>query len=118
MTDLTFDEYDPTGLPASVAAFEVALDSRDAAAALPLLATDVEVTDEGRTYTGPDGVTAWLASAASQYTYTTAYTGQQVDGERVVVRTHLEGNFPGGVADLYHRYTVLDGRIARLVIES
>jgi len=30
---------------------------------------------------------------------------------------HLEGNFPGGVADLQFKFTLRDGRISRLTIE-
>jgi hypothetical protein len=30
---------------------------------------------------------------------------------------HLEGDFPGGVADLHFRFTLRDGLISRLVIE-
>jgi hypothetical protein len=32
------------------------------------------------------------------------------------VRTHLEGNFPGGTVDLRYRFGLRDGRIAELRI--
>ena len=35
----------------------------------------------------------------------------------IVVGQHLEGNFPGGVADLHYRFTLDGALIARLVIE-
>jgi hypothetical protein len=37
--------------------------------------------------------------------------------ERYDVMHHLEGNFPGGTADLHFRFTLRNGRIARLIIE-
>jgi hypothetical protein len=43
-------------------------------------------------------------------------TGARQEGDDWIVTTHLEGNFPGGVADLAQRFTVRDGLIVRLVI--
>jgi hypothetical protein len=37
--------------------------------------------------------------------------------DRYDVLHHLEGNFPGGTADLRFRFTLRNGKIARLVIE-
>jgi len=117
MSDKTFLAYDPATLPASVAAFEAALGTRDGAAAAQWLSEDIELTDEGRTYRGKNEVAGWFDTTASQYTYTTEHTGQQVGSSHVVVRTHLEGDFPGGVVDLFHRYTLADGLITALLIE-
>ncbi|MFJ9348259.1 hypothetical protein [Streptomyces sp. NPDC101237] len=37
--------------------------------------------------------------------------------DRFVATQHLQGDFPGGVVDLHHRLTLVDGRVASLVIE-
>ena len=76
------------------------------------------VTDQGETFRGTDDVGRFLREAGSEYTYTTEERGaEQVDDAHWVVAIHLEGNFPGGVADLHYRFT-LDGTvISRVVIE-
>jgi hypothetical protein len=37
---------------------------------------------------------------------------QRVDDDHYVAVHHLEGDFPGGVADLRFRFTLRDGHIA------
>ena len=104
-------------LPDSVRTFMTALDAREVDQALATLATDAVVTDEGHHYTGHDEIGAWVATAAAEYTYTTAFTGATTTEEGVDFGQHLEGDFPGGVADLHYRFT-LDGTvISRVVIE-
>jgi len=104
-------------LPKTVRTFMTALDARKVDQALATLATDAVVTDEGHHYKGHDEIGAWVATAAAEYTYTTAFTGATTTEEGVDVGQHLEGDFPGGVADLHYRFT-LDGTvISRVVIE-
>ena len=107
-------------LPNTVKTFMTALDAREADHVLATLTTDAVVTDEGHDYKGHDEIGAWVANAAAEYTYTTAFTGATVlereTGTTVDVGQHLEGNFPGGVADLHYRST-LDGTVVnRLLI--
>ena len=108
-------------LPDTVQTFMTALDAREVDQALATLATDAVVTDEGRDYTGHDAIGAWIATEAIEYTYTTAFTGATVlerqTGTTVDVGQHLEGNFPGGVADLNYRFTLDGALISRVVIE-
>jgi hypothetical protein len=76
------------------------------------------VTDEGRTYRGRTEIRAWLSRSASEYTYTIELTGaRKLGDDRYDVMHHLEGNFPGGTADLRFRFTMHNREIARLVIE-
>lgn len=80
--------------------------------------TDAAVTDEGRTYRGHDEIADWLRNAASGYTYSMEFVGAtRSDDSHVDVVQHLEGDFPGGVADLHYRFTLDDGLISGLVIE-
>lgn len=108
-------------LPDNVKTFMTALDSREGERVLATLTTDAVVTDEGRDYTGHEDIGAWLATAASEYTYTTEFTGATVlerqTGTSVDVGQHLKGNFPGGVADLHYRFTLDGALISRVVIE-
>lgn len=108
-------------LPDNIKTFMTALDAREVDQVLATLTTDAVVTDEGHDYQGHDAIGAWVATAAAEYTYTTAFTGATVlerqTGTTVDVEQHLEGDFPGGVADLHYRFT-LDGTvISRVVIE-
>jgi len=104
-------------LPDTIKTFMTALDAREVDQVLATLTTDAVVTDEGHDYKGHDEIGAWVATAAAEYTYTTAFTGATTTEAVVDVGQHLEGNFPGWVADLHYRFT-LDGTvISRVVIE-
>ena len=58
-----------------------------------------------------------LARSASEYTFTTTFTGAtRDDDDHVAVTQHLEGDFPGGVVDLTYRFTLRGDLIAGLHI--
>lgn len=104
-------------LPDSVRTFMTAVDVREVGTALATLTPDAVVTDEGHDYTGHDEIGSWIATAASEYTYTTEFTGAMPTDAGVDVGQHLEGDFPGGVADLHYRFTLDGALISRVVIE-
>lgn len=105
-------------LPDSITGYLAAHQARDLDTAMRCYAADAAVTDEGRTYIGHNEIRAWLARAASEYTYTIELVSAARSGnDRFDAVHHLEGNFPGGVADLHFRFTLRDGLISRLVIE-
>jgi hypothetical protein len=107
-----------TQLPAMISRYLVAHQARDLDAAVGYYAEDASAVDEGRTYRGPRQIRDWLATAASEYTYTIELTGaRRIDDEHYVAIHHLEGNFPGGVADLLFTFTLREGRISQLIIE-
>lgn len=108
----------PDALPEAIITYLPAHQARDLDAAMAHYTADAAVTDEGRTYRSADQIRAWLATSATEYTYTVKLTGAlRIDDDHYDARHHLEGNFPGGVADLHFRFTLRDGLIARLVIE-
>ena len=104
-------------LPKTVRTFMTALDAREVDQVLATLTTDAVVTDEGHDFEGHDEIGAWVAKAAAEYTYTTAFTGAITTEAGIDVGQHLEGDFPGGVADLHYRFTLNDALISRVVIE-
>jgi ketosteroid isomerase-like protein len=107
-----------TELPVAITAYLIAHQARDLDAAMPHYATDATVTDEGHTYEGPEAIREWLATSASEYTYTIELTAaREIDDSHYVAAHHLEGNFPGGVADLQYKFTLRAGLIQDLVIE-
>lgn len=113
--DITTDHTQQ--LPATIRAFLDAQAARDEQRALPLLTDDavvVDVADGGEVFSGRDGLRRFVVEAGAQFSYTTTTTKTVRDGDVWVVGQHLEGDFPGGAADLDYRF-VLDGdRIARL----
>lgn len=105
------------GLPATIKTYLTAHATGDGSAALHAFTTDAVVTDEGRTHVGHDEIGAWLTHSASEYTYTTEFTAATTTDTHVDVVQHLEGNFPGGTADLHFRFTTDGELISRLEIE-
>jgi ketosteroid isomerase-like protein len=78
---------------------------------------DAEVADQEEHFSGHDGIRAWRTGLASAFTYTQEITGiETIAPDEVVVTTHVEGNFPGGVVDLTNRFAISDGLITSLRI--
>jgi hypothetical protein len=97
--------------------FDLAAD-RDVEAIVALFTDDATVIDEGETRHGLDAIRDWQTGPVSRYEYTTVIAGSEAlggDQYRVVVR--LEGNFPGGIADLNYDFTVDGDRVSWLKIE-
>jgi len=108
---------DLTVLPAPIRAYLAARECHDDEAAVRAFAPHATVTDEGRVHTGTEDIRAWRRRTSTEYTYTTEVTGVRRDRADVwVVAVRLEGDFPGGVANLDQRFTVRDGAIAELTI--
>jgi hypothetical protein len=103
--------------PAVITRYLTAADDRDALALAACFTTDGSVLDESQTFIGHDAIAAWREGLASTYTYTSTVTGSepQPDGS-YRISAHLEGNFPGGVADLAYTFTLRDELIAALTI--
>lgn len=103
-------------LPTTIRAYLDAQEARDADAALALLSPGAVISDVGESFTGEDALRRFVAEAGAEFAYTTELTAVRRDGETWVVGHHLEGDFPGGTADLDYRF-LLDGeRITRLDI--
>jgi ketosteroid isomerase-like protein len=108
-----------TELPRTITDYLAAHRERDADTAISYFTNDAAVTDDGKTYHGTAGIHTWLDRSAREYTYTVELTSaEKIDDKHYTAINHLEGDFPGGVADLHFRFALRDGRIARLVIEA
>lgn len=121
-TDLT-DQADPTEpvptdqLPAAVRAYLAAREAGDLDAALRVFTPGALVVDEGRSFRGTDQVRDFLHRAGAGFTYTTELVGaQRLDTTTWVALQRLEGDFPGGVADLSFRFVLVDDLVGELVI--
>lgn len=105
-------------LPETVRTYLAAHDNGDNDRVLATFTADAVVTDEGHDHAGREQIESWLNGPASEFTYTTEFTSAtMIDANRADVLQRLEGNFPGGVADLHYRFTMDGELISRLVIE-
>jgi ketosteroid isomerase-like protein len=106
-----------TTAPEIIRRYLAAADAQDSAALADCFTADGTVVDEGRTYVGRDAIRGWRDLVAGTYTYTTEITGSESSGEDShQVRAHVEGDFPGGQADLTYSFALRDGLIAALQI--
>lgn len=103
-------------LPTTIRAFIEAHEARDADTALALLTPGAVISDVGESFTGEDSLRRFVSEAGAEFTYTDEITTVALDGEIWVVGHHLEGDFPGGVADLDYRFALEGEKIARLDI--
>src|SRR6476646_2216912 len=82
-----------------------------------LFTEDAVVIDEGETWQGISKIRAWREGPAARYEYTTeVYDTHRSDDDEHLVTGRLEGNFPGGFADLRWRFTLAGDRIRALHI--
>jgi ketosteroid isomerase-like protein len=103
--------------PDVVANYLKAADEGDLTAVAGCFTDDGTVLDEGRTYHGRDEIRAWRERLSSQWEFTRTITGSEPQPDvGYLVRTHVEGNFPGGVADLSLRFTLAGALISDLTI--
>lgn len=106
-----------SAIPDVIARYYAAAAAGDLPSVLECFAIDAHVLDEGHDYYGVEEIRGWREGLASRFTYTTEITAaEESDDGRYVVRTHLEGNFPGGVVDLEQRFTLTGGLISDLSI--
>jgi hypothetical protein len=104
-------------LPAVIETYQQAHDRRDTEGSIASFGPDATVIDEETTFSGTERIRWWLDNAATEYTYTrTLIDVEQLGPDVYVVHNHLSGNFPGGEADLKHRFELRDGLIQRLEI--
>jgi ketosteroid isomerase-like protein len=109
----------PSKLPAAIRSYLAAHAARDTNTAIEAFSLDAVVVDQGRTFRGTDEVLEFLRSAGAEFDYTTELVdAQRIDDEHWVATNHLEGDFPGGVADLAYRFTMDGDRITALTIAA
>ena len=106
-----------TELPETLRTYLDAHAARDVDRALAAFHPDAVVTDEGHTHRGTDEVRAFLTTAGAEFTFTTRLLRAEHPADDVwVAHQRIEGDFPGGVADLAYRFQVADGLVVRLDI--
>ena len=107
----------PAHLPATIRGYLAAHAARDTDAALRAFAPTAVVVDEGRTFRGTGEIRRFLREAGAEFSYTTELIGaQRIDDAHWVATNRLEGDFPGGVAELHYRFTVAGDLVTELLI--
>lgn len=71
---------------------------------------------EGHSYKGTDAIRQWKADASTKYSYTAEPFSMATDGDRIVVTSHLEGDFPGSPVDLRYFFRLEGDKVADLEI--
>ena len=102
-------------LPEPIAAY-FAADRLGVEAVARCFTNDAVVKDEGRTHRGITEIKQWKTETSAKYTYTCEPTRAEENSGTTVVTCHLEGNFPGGKADLRFFFRLERGKIANLEI--
>lgn len=103
-------------LPPPLSAYFEANARLDAAAMLAPFASDAVVHDERRTHTGRAEIGAWIEQATIAASAVATPLSASEQGESVVVRAEVSGQFPGSPITLDFRFTLAGGRIAGLAI--
>ena len=107
----------PGELPTTIRDFLGAHAARDVDAAIRAFSSTAVVVDEGRTFRGTDEILGFLRDAGAEFTYTTELIAAQHIAEARWVAAHrLDGNFPGGRAELDYRFAMDGDLIAELFI--
>jgi ketosteroid isomerase-like protein len=90
---------------------------RDTTAIVALFTDDALVGDEGGTWRGTAEIRAWREGPVARYEYTTeVFDTDRTGDDEYVVTGRLEGNFPGGTANLKWRFLLAGDRIKHLHI--
>src|SRR4051794_26486769 len=102
-------------LPDVIRRYQAAHDRHDTDTALATFAPDARLHDDGHDHHGTDEIRHWLATAASEYTFTRTLVSAEATGDGTwLVVNHLEGDFPGGEVDLRYQFVLTGDRIAEL----
>ena len=117
-TDTTNETtIEPADLPATIRTFLAAHAAREVDAAARAFTSDAFIVDQGETFRGSERVRHFVEHAGSEFTYTTELVGaRHADERHWVAVIHIEGDFPGGVADLAYRFTLRGDLISELTI--
>ena len=99
-------------LPPSIQAY---FDAKTPATIAACFSEDAIVSDERRTYRGRAEIRQWREEVA-KVSFEEDVIAVEDSGAHVKVTCQLTGSFPGSPVELDNRFTLKDGKIARLSI--
>ncbi len=79
--------------------------------------TNAQVQDEGKTIHGVEAVTEWKVASRKKYNYQVEPLSASHDGDTVLLKARVTGDFEGSPVELAYRFVLEGERIAELVIQ-
>ena len=105
-------------VPEAVVAYFAAEEAKDADKLSLCFVEDGTVHDEGRDYRGREAIRQWKQNADEKYRYVLMPLNAQTNGDEVIVRVRLTGDFAGSPVELNHMFRLANNKIASLEIRS
>ena len=110
------DKSESPNLPSPIAAYFTADKGHDGKAVSQCFSENAIVKDEGHTYSGRAEIQQWKEVASKKYQYTSEPFACEEDDSKIIVTSHLTGNFPGSPVDLRYLFTLEGDKISSLEI--
>jgi hypothetical protein len=107
----------PITLPAPVANYLAADTAKDPDLVARCFTQDALVHDEGHDYRGIDAIKTWKQASSSKYEYVVEPLDTTVVNDSVKLHARLTGNFPNSPVELDFTFTLVNNKIAKLVID-
>jgi len=103
-------------LPELVATYFALPSAADPTSLEAVFADDAVVRDERQEHRGVAAIRAWRADTMARTPFTARPLSAEEKQGVLAVPAEVTGSFPGSPLVLVHRFTVRDGRVARLEI--
>jgi SnoaL-like domain len=103
-------------VPEPVAAYLAAEELKDAEKLALCFSDDGSVRDEGEVYHGREAIKEWKQQADAKYRYVLLPLHVHVQGDELIVRARITGDFPGNTVELDHIFKLSGDKIASLEI--
>ena len=107
----------PSPLPNPVADYFEASNASDHTGLERCFDENALVYDEGREHRGPKAIAAWHAQTKRQYHYRTEVLGHHAQGNGVIVKTRVIGDFPGSPVEFEQQFQLSAQGITALEIK-
>jgi hypothetical protein len=106
-----------TRLPQPIAAYVAAANAQDVDAVTGCFTVSAVVHDEKQDRHGIAAIRAWAEEVSEKYRPTVEMFGAaETDGETILLRGRVSGNFPGSPIELRYAFKLKGGKIERLEI--
>jgi SnoaL-like domain len=103
-------------VPEPVAAYLAAEESKDAEKLALCFSEDGMVRDEEELYHGREAIRKWKEQADAKYRFLLLPLHAHAQGDEVIVRARITGDFPGNTVELDHIFRLSGDKIASLEI--
>ncbi|GAM07543.1 nuclear transport factor 2 family protein [Novosphingobium sp. MBES04] len=104
-------------LPRAIARYFTADETKDAERVAQCFTQAALVRDEGENHEGRAAIRKWKESSSTKYSYTVEPFSLEADADRIVVTSHMEGDFPGSPVDLRYFFVLEGEKISALEIK-